>query len=139
MGWSLGLIALFAVACNLLVILSARGKCYGSVEEIPKSDYGILLGTGRSAKSSPYYDAKIEAAVELLKAGKIEALVISGENLYEDYHEVDSMVAEIRRAVPEVSMALVDTDGTNTIESYNSYHSIKETHSETLPSPLFTT
>lgn len=112
----LSLLLLFVVICNIIVVRSADGLCYDNCLEIPHSSYGVVLGTGRSAAPSPYYDARVNAAIELLKAQKIDVLIISGENQYPDYHEVDSMKVDILRAVPDACIYL-DYAGTDTYAS----------------------
>ena len=104
------------LVCNILVVKCSKGKCYDDIDSIPHRPYGMLLGTGRSKAPSPYYDARVDAAIELLKAGKIDVLIISGENLYDDYCEVDSMAADVVSAVPNADIIL-DKDGINTYAS----------------------
>ena len=100
------------VACNVLVIRTSAGKCYDDIDDIPHRTYGLLLGSGRSATQSPYYDARLQAAIDLYRAHKIDSVFISGENLYDDYNEMDSMVAAMQEAL--VPIAYVDYMGTNT-------------------------
>lgn len=109
-------IVAFIIACNVLVNQVSKGKCYDDIGSIPHRHYGMLLGTGRSKAPSPYYDARVDAAIELLKAGKIDVLIISGENLYDDYCEVDSMAADVLSAVPDADIIL-DKNGINTYAS----------------------
>ena len=104
------------IACNFIVVQVSKGKCYDDIDSIPHRHYGILLGTGRSKKDSPYYAARVNAAIELLKNGKIDVLIISGENLYDDYCEVDSMEACVMSAVPDADIIL-DKHGVNTYAS----------------------
>lgn len=104
------------MTCNIIVVRSANGLCYDSCQDIPHSSYGIIFGTGRSAAPSPYYDARVNAAIDLLNAQKIDVLIISGENQYRDYHEVDSMAADILTAVPDAVIYL-DSTGTDTYAS----------------------
>lgn len=105
------------LVCNGIICLKSFGKCYNKVDSVPPSVFGVLLGTGCSSDSSPYYDARIQAAVDLWDAGKIKMLIISGENLYEDYNEVDSMAADIKeRTLYQLPIAL-DYKGTDTYSS----------------------
>ena len=107
------------VACNVIIVSVSCGKCYDRIDSIPHSTYGILLGTGRKSTPSPYYDARVQGAIDLYKAGKIDYVVISGKNLYPDYQEVDSMVAAMEQA--GVPIAIIDFNGTNTYTSLNSF------------------
>jgi len=109
----LGLLIAIVVACNVAVIGISRGHCFSSVETIPHSQYGILLGTGRSSASSPYYDARIQATIALWNTHKVDTIIISGENLYADYNEVDSMAVALHIAIPDAPLVL-DYHGTDT-------------------------
>ena len=107
------------VACNVLVIHVSEGKCYENTDSIPHSTFGILLGTGRSTDPSPYYDARVQAVAELYKAGKIDYIVVSGEHLYSDYNEVDSMLSALGKA--GIPVTAIDYYGKNTYASLCSF------------------
>ena len=92
-----------------------NGKCYDDLDAIPHRTYGLLLGTGRSSTPSPYYEARLQAAIDLHRAGKIDSVIVSGENLYEDYYEVDSMVVALNDSC--VPIRMVDPYGTDTYTS----------------------
>ena len=108
-------ILLLVVTCNVIVVSVSTGKCYDDIDAIPHRTFGLLLGTGRSSVPSPYYDARIQAAIDLYHAGKIDAVIISGENLYDDYYEVDSMVTTLKEL--GVPIKMVDPYGTDTYTS----------------------
>jgi SanA protein len=57
----------------------------------------------------------VQAAIDLYHAGKIDAVIVSGENLYDDYFEVDTMVAAMKEA--NVPVQLIDPYGTTTYTS----------------------
>lgn len=103
------------ITCNILVIQVSNGKCYDDLDAIPHRTYGLLLGTGRSSTPSPYYEARLQAAIDLHRAGKIDSVIVSGENLYEDYYEVDSMVVALNDSC--VPIRMVDPYGTDTYTS----------------------
>ncbi len=101
--------------CNIIVIHVSGGRCYDDIDAIPHRTYGLLLGTGRSANPSPYYEPRLQAAIDLHRAGKIDSVIVSGENLYEDYYEVDSMVVALKGA--GVPIQFIDPYGTDTYTS----------------------
>ena len=103
------------IACNIIIASVSSGKCYDNIDAIPHRTYGLLLGTGRSATPSPYYETRLQAAIDLYLAGKIDSVIVSGENLYEDYYEVDSMVVALKAA--GVPIRLIDPYGTDTYTS----------------------
>jgi len=116
-----GLILSVIIESNILVAYISKGKCYDDVEAIPHNTFGMLLGTGRSSAPSPYYDARIQAATELYQAGKVDFIIVSGEKLYDDYNEVDSMVVALEKA--GVQVIQTDYHGTDTYTSLNNYGS----------------
>lgn len=112
-----GIAAVLAVIiiCNVIVVSVSEGRCYDEVSDIPHTAYGLLLGTGRGSNPSPYYEARLQATIDLYRAGKIDSIIISGENLYDDYHEVDSMVVAMNEA--GIPIRLIDPYGTDTYSS----------------------
>ena len=111
------------IACNVVVVKVSAGKCYDDIEAIPHRTFGMLLGTGRGSAPSPYYDARVQAAIDLYRAGKIDYLIISGEELYPDYNEIDSMSAAVLSACPDIEI-IDDRNGTNTYASITRYKKI---------------
>ena len=111
------------IACNVIVVRVSAGKCYDDIEAIPHRTFGMLLGTGRGSAPSPYYDARVQAAIDLYRAGKIDYLIISGEELYPDYNEIDSMSAAVLSACPDIEI-IDDRNGTNTYASITRYKKI---------------
>lgn len=111
----LALVVAVVVVSNILVTQVSNGRCYDDVVSVPHRTYGLLLGTGRSTAPSPYYDARLQAAIDLHRTGKIDSVIVSGENLYEDYYEVDSMVVALNDS--GVPIRMVDPYGTDTYTS----------------------
>lgn len=104
----IGVIAIAAVVAVLLVIVVcdglvrgyARGKTFDTVEAIPHCSVGLLLGTAPitpQGEHNYYFDYRIEAAARLFQAGKIDYILVSGDNHDRDYDEPtcmrDSLVA----------------------------------------------
>ena len=119
---SIALCAILALifVCNTIVTSISAGMCFDDINTIPHKTYGLLLGTGRGSAPSPYYDARLQATIDLYNAGKVDSVIISGENLYDDYFEVDSMVLAMSTA--GVPICLIDTYGTDTYTSLRRMH-----------------
>lgn len=109
-----------AVLCNILVLSLSSGRCYDQVDQIPHSTYGILLGTGRTFEPSPYYNARVQAAIDLYQAGKIDFIFISGEDDMEGYNEVAEMALALSQVVPADRM-MIDNMGVNTWTSLDNF------------------
>jgi SanA protein len=106
--------------CNKKVNNAATGKIYTDVNAIPFNKVGLLLGTTRflsGKRPNPYYNFRIEAAAELIRAGKIKYLIISGDNSRTDYDEPTDMRADLIRAGVDSTIIYLDYAGFRTFDS----------------------
>lgn len=105
---------------NWFVEEASSQKLYDTTESIPYNKVGLLLGTGKKISDgsiNPYYKFRIEAAVELFKSGKIEVILVSGDNSRDDYDEPSTMKDDlIENGVPEDRIYL-DYAGFRTLDS----------------------
>ena len=124
------IVVALVVVCNVVVVRVSAGKCYDDIAEIPHSTFGLLLGTGRGSAPSPYYEARVQAAIDLYRAGKIDAVIVSGENLYDDYVEVDTIVVAMKEA--GVPVQLIDPYGTDTYTSLRRIKALDDYKNSTL-------
>ena len=119
-----GLLAVLCVTvvliCDQLVVSNAKGKAFSDIDSIKYNGVGLLLGTtpqSRFTKGINYFFVyRIDAAEQLYKAGKIDKILISGdENSLDGVNEAecmrDSLVA---RGVP-TSAIILDGKGYRTI------------------------
>jgi SanA protein len=115
------------VALLLLVLLlnykvkhDVKESMYDNITETPSKKVGLLLGTAKYVKGgwiNLYYTHRITAAVELYKAGKIEYILISGDNGSESYDEPTLMREDLMAAgIPESAIYL-DYAGFRTLDS----------------------
>lgn len=106
--------------CELVVCNASKGLVYSDVEEIPHREVGLLLGTnpkGRRGGVNMFYNYRIDAAVALYEAGKVDRFLISGAKRDSDYDEPQAMrEALVARGVPD-SILVLDGQGFHTIES----------------------
>ena len=100
-------ILIFAVivCANYAVRHTAKAFIYQNIDSIPQNKAGLLLGTSkllRSGLPNQYFQNRIQATVDLYKAGKIEVVVISGDNSRKGYNEPEDMKSELMlRGIPE--------------------------------------
>ena len=108
------------VFCELAVYSASKGRVYSDVEAIPHREVGLLLGTnpkGRRGGINMFYNHRIDAAVALYEAGKVDRFLISGAKKGPDYDEPQAMrEALVVRGVPD-SILILDGQGFHTIES----------------------
>ena len=123
-AWAVGIIAILSIAlmlvCNQLVVNNAKGKVLSDIDGIKYNKVGLLLGTTPQARltkvTNYFFIYRIDAAERLYKAGKIEKILISGdEHSLDGINEPecmrDSLVA---RGVP-ASAIILDGKGYRTI------------------------
>lgn len=107
----------------------------------------IVFGAGlqRDGTPSPVLQDRVDAAVQLYKSGKVEKLLMSGDNRFVDYNEPGAMQAfAIKLGVPQEDIVL-DYAGRRTYDTcYRALHifGVKEailvTQRYHLPRALFT-
>ncbi len=106
--------------CNLIIEETARGKTYTNIENLPKNKVGLVLGTARGLMEgglNPYYSHRIEAAISLYKAGKIDYILVSGDNGSMYYNEPIAIQKDlVKGGIPEEKIFL-DYAGFRTLDS----------------------
>ena len=86
----IAILFVYSILSNIIIIKTSDKHLYSSTEDIPRNKVGLLLGTGKYAANGSvnlFYKKRVEAAVELYNSGKIEAILVSGDNSRIDYDE----------------------------------------------------
>ncbi|MBD3789367.1 MAG: YdcF family protein [Campylobacterales bacterium] len=113
-------ILLSFIGINAMMTHSAKADIYTDLRKIPPKKAVLLLGTAKYiAKGKPnyFYTYRIQAAEELFKAGKVKAIVVSGDNGTKYYNETIRMQKDLIKAgVPKKYIAL-DYAGFRTLDS----------------------
>ena len=106
--------------CFFMVKSSSNDRLYSDVTKIPHNKVGLLLGTAPVTPwgvHNNYYDYRINAATELFKAGKIDYILVSGDNHSTDYDEPTCMRDSLMvRGIPKDKIIL-DYAGFRTLDS----------------------
>lgn len=93
---------------------------YDNLEDVPFNKVGLLLGTSKkiaNGQSNLYFKYRIRAATELYNAGKIEYILVSGDNSLKEYNEpMDMKKALMKQGIPDTSIIL-DYAGFRTFDS----------------------
>ena len=117
LGIALGLSIL---VFNQIIIQNTKNLIFNDTSTIPKNKVGLVLGTGKflaNGHINLYYKYRIDAAAALYKAGKIEFLLLSGDNGIENYDEPTTFKEDlIARGIPEEKIFL-DYAGFRTLDS----------------------
>ena len=111
---------LFIFIANSSVEKNAEGKTFSDVSQIKKNKVGLVLGTAkkvRGGRINLYFKYRIDATVELYKNGKIDFVLISGDNGSKYYDEPTDFKNElIKNGIPEDKIFL-DYAGFRTLDS----------------------
>ena len=124
--WMFGIMAALCLVimllCNQIVVNNAKGKVFSDIDSIRYNKVGLLLGTTPQARltriTNYFFIYRIDATERLYKAGKIEKILISGdENSLDGINEPECMRASlVARGVPD-SVIVLDGKGYRTINS----------------------
>ena len=71
----------------------AEGRIYTDINAVPPAPVALVLGAGLWKDGSPtpaLYD-RVATAVDLYKAGKVEKLLMTGDNRFINYNEPEAM------------------------------------------------
>ncbi len=98
------LAALAVVLAGAHVRYASRGRSYARIEEIPHRQVGVVLGcikTLSNGRPNLYFHYRIAAAIELFNSGKVDFLLVSGDNHRIGYDETtDMMNALVEAGIP---------------------------------------
>ncbi len=118
----IAVVAVVISAVDKMVTVATKGQLYSDVARVPKNKVGLLLGTSKYKDKArhiinPYYQNRIDAAVELYMAGKIDYIIVSGDNSSVYYNEPELMRNDlIAQGVPAKKIIL-DNAGFRTLDS----------------------
>lgn len=113
-------VILFTIFCNWKVAHDSDPYIFQVSEQVPSQKVGLLLGTSKQLKNgrmNQYFVKRIEAAAELFREGKIEYIIVSGDNGTKDYNEPEDMKnALMEKGIPE-DRIILDYAGFRTFDS----------------------
>jgi SanA protein len=108
------------ILADNIIKSTSKNFLYSDITEIPENKVGLVLGTSKYLSNGQinfYYKYRIDAAVELYKAGKIKYIVVSGDNSRKTYDEPTQMKSDLVAAgVPE-NVIYLDYAGFRTWDS----------------------
>ncbi|MDX1680790.1 MAG: ElyC/SanA/YdcF family protein, partial [Akkermansiaceae bacterium] len=111
--------ALVVAYANLAPVWVAKGLIYDDLAEVPEFKVALVLGTTDriGGRENLYFRYRIEAAEELWKSGKVQTLIVSGDNSSLYYNEPLKMKAAlVERGIPE-DRIVCDYAGLRTLDS----------------------
>jgi len=132
----------FTIIADAVVKSNAEQLVYDNPDFIPHNKVGLILGTGKTLSNGRlnlYYKYRIEAAIKLYEAGKIEYILASGDNSREDYDEPTAIKNDLIAAGIPAEKIYLDYAGFRTLDSVVRSKEIFGQHSITIISQQFHT
>lgn len=108
------------VWANVSVSRWANGRCFDDLGEIPAQRVALLLGTTKNTRQgavNPYFTNRVEAAAELYHNGKVQKILVSGDNCRDGYNEPADMCAALLALGVADSDIVLDYAGFRTYDS----------------------
>jgi SanA protein len=139
-----GLFLLFAgvvAYANFTAIWASRGRLFNDVADLPETKVGLVFGTTDrvNGRENLYFRYRIDAAVRVWKSGKVDTLILSGDNYSSPiyYNEPEKMkLALMERGIPG-DRIVCDPMGLRTLDSVVRAKEIYGTNSILLISQRF--
>ena len=98
----------------------AQEDIYKDVKSVPAKKAALVLGTAKymiGGGQNYFYTYRIRAAAELFKAGKVKAIVVSGDNSTKYYNETGKMQKDLIKAGVPGRYITLDPLGVRTLDS----------------------
>lgn len=93
---------------------------YSSMEELPYNRVGLVLGTSKkvaNGRANMYFTNRIAAAAALYQLGKIDYILVSGDNRQVTYNEPRDMLNALLEAGIPRERIVLDYAGFRTLDS----------------------
>jgi len=109
---------------KLIVLLFAAPRTF-RMEDVPQTRVAIVFGAGllRDGSAGPVLSDRVETAVKLYQIGRVNKLLMSGDNSFVEYNEPEAMRQyALERGVPNEDIVL-DYAGRRTYDTcYRAKH-----------------
>jgi SanA protein len=119
-GLVCALLLLFVGACNAWIMVETRRHVFATVEDLPATTVGVVLGTSKNiAPNRPnlHFRTRMEATARLFQAGKIRHVIVSGAQNSRYYDEPKDMIVALRELGVPGDAITPDRSGFRTLDS----------------------
>ncbi len=92
---------------------------YREIEQVPPQPIAIVFGAGvwEDGSPTPMLADRVQAAIDLYKLGRVQKILMTGDNFRPDYDEVQAMSSYAEKQGVPVTDILRDRAGLNTYDS----------------------
>lgn len=117
----IGLLIFFG--SNYLVKKNTAALIYNSLSAVPKTKVAIIFGAGiKGDEPSKYLKDRLDAGIALFKSGKVDKILLSGDNGREEYDELTVMKIYCRDQGVDTAKIYIDYAG---FDSYSTLYRAK--------------
>ncbi len=104
---------------NAYVYAVTAGDRYTEIEQVPPQPIAIVFGAGvwEDGTPTPMLADRVQAAVDLYKIGRVQKILMTGDNSRPDYDEVQAMSFYAQERGVPVTDILLDRAGLSTYDS----------------------
>lgn len=113
-------ISLSMLGADALVNRASRGRTFSDVRAVPHRRVGLLLGCVKTMPGgwlNPFFTRRVAAAAELYRAGKVDYLLVSGDNHIRSYNEAKDMKDSLAELGVPREKIFCDYAGFRTLDS----------------------
>jgi SanA protein len=111
---------IFIAWSNYSIKKSTEAYVSYNIADVPETKTALLLGTSKTLNNgqpNAYFFNRIQATADLYKSGKIQYIIVSGDNSQKDYNEPEDMqLALMEYGIPQDKIFL-DFAGFRTLDS----------------------
>ena len=111
---------LMILGLNFWIVSSTKDAIYYQAEDVPTRKVGLILGTAKSDGKggvNKYFKERVEAAAELYYLGKVQHLIVSGDNRTIYYNEPRDMYQALAELGVDKADITLDFAGLRTLDS----------------------
>lgn len=108
------------LVANLLINVSTEKYLFSDISQLPANKVGVLLGTSKYSRTggrNDHYRLRVDAAHKLFQAGKIEYILISGDNGTPYYDEPSTIRRDLLKLGIPAENIYRDYAGFRTLDS----------------------
>jgi SanA protein len=115
-----GVSVLFIFWANFKIDSESEDYVTSELSKLPNEKTGLLLGTSKTLSNgtpNAYFFNRIEAAAKLYKSGKVQNIILSGDNSRKNYNEPEEMKNELIKSGVPAERIFEDFAGFRTLDS----------------------
>lgn len=116
----LGLLLLTVLGLDRWMSWKTAPYIYDELQDLPYRQVGVVLGTAkyyRTGVINQYYRYRIQGALNAYNSGKVNYLLLSGDNALQSYNEPMTMRRDLIKAGVDPADIVLDYAGFRTLDS----------------------